>query len=148
MPLGDPVKGFSSFIEERLSYKPWDGDVPLRDDSGNRINASSFPVFIVEMSESGMERQETFENVYVDTGPIQLTLFHSTRANAMTALNAMINLFKKENWGSINLGSSTSVISIFTQSWTCVREPDRLQDGSNYYRGFISFLLEYQGVQD
>ncbi len=159
------VNGLITYISEQLGVTVWDGEVPRQNTDGQDITPESldnWPAIKVEMEESGLDRERTFEDNYVDAGKMTIFCWAVTREDLegtvdnggadglLTKIEQLLNV--AENYAAIPLGNAPNgdpyyVIDLDLGNWTCVQEKEvRAQLSQLLYRGEWRLQLKIHGM--
>lgn len=144
----------------QLNASVWEGETPRYDALGNPnpdsiTIPSSWPVFNIEMPESGMMRDETTEDPYDERGDMMLRIWATGRAQCESLLGTADGLVAgAQGWAAISAfltgGPVTNpyrIIQILIKGWTCVQEKEiRTKKSELLYRGDLLLDVHIHGA--
>ncbi len=155
MPAGI-IAGFCNYLSgiSQLNIPVFEGEIPRFDVDGDPIVIpGSFPVFKVEMTEGGLDRQWTQADPYADSGPMIFQVFDTTRAAVQTLLNQLEGLLcNSSNWEDILLPGGPAdnpyyVVEVIWQTWTNVMMQGLRTQNSDYiYMGQVICKVTIHGA--
>ena len=159
------VGGLITYLSDRLNVVVWDGEVPRQNTDGSDIVPDAvlgWPAIKVEMEESGLDRERTFEDAYLDSGKLTIICWALTREalegtvenggadGLLTRIEQLLNV--EQNYTAIPLGNAPNgdlyyVVDLDLTNWTCVQEKEvRAQLSQLLYRGEWRTQLKIHGM--
>jgi len=158
------ISGLVNFLSDSLGVSIWEGELPRQDPSGVNVNpeapVAEWPAIDVEMEESGLERNWTFEDGYGDEGPMVIVVYGTTRQQVEPILTKVeVLLADPASWEAIGdsllaasiptgpTGLTYFVYKLLLLSWTCVQEKEvRTQLSKLLYRGEMIYEVGIHGA--
>lgn len=112
------TKDLISFIEDQIdNLVLWEGEIPRRNESAVELDDSQFPSYLIEMQESGFQREWTMEDTYTDTGSITIHIFSTTKNQAKQKLDEIEQLLNQEkHWRNV-MSDPDELIQFLAESW-------------------------------
>lgn len=145
--LPDIVGGLISLIQDELGVESYDGEIPRRDENDVDLDEDAFPVYRVEMVESGFNSEPSFEDGIGEAGPVLVQIYGSSREQIWEPFLALASLlYNSTKWPLIDLGDPQMYVSkMLRTTWWCGQEKGvRTRNGGLLYRGDIYLDIDIQ----